>query len=47
MNDNFVMPWEGGDAGSCMVLEDSPAAEEMTYDLEERTARFGEAAIDS
>jgi len=35
---------ETGDAG--MALRETPASEMRVYDLEERTARFGEAIID-
>lgn len=37
-----VMPWEGGESS---VLREEPA-DQRIYDLEERTARFGEAIID-
>ena len=37
--------WNDGNE-SCVVREDSVPAPQLTYDLEERTAQFGEAVID-
>jgi four helix bundle protein len=37
--------WDGGSEG-CVVREESVPAPKRVYDLEERTARFGEAVID-
>ncbi|MBI4025942.1 MAG: four helix bundle protein [Verrucomicrobia bacterium] len=42
-NETTRSPWEVGEA--CVLREDSPQAGRI-YDLEERTARFGEAVID-
>ena len=40
----FLEPWELED--SCILREESPVSERYEYDLEERTALFGEAVID-
>ena len=41
---SFFEPWELDEP--CVLQEESPVAERCRYDLEERTALFGEAVID-
>ena len=42
---DFEAFWEAGDEGACVLHEDAPVKAERVFDLEERTARFGESII--
>lgn len=42
---DFEAFWEAGDEGPCVLREDAPVNSKRVFDLEERTARFGEAVI--
>ena len=42
---DFEAFWEAGDEGACVLREDAPVEANRVFDLEERTARFGEAVI--
>ena len=42
---DFEAFWEADDEGACVLREDAPANSKRVFDLEERTARFGEAVI--
>src|ERR1700720_6167 len=45
-NDEIEDAFWNDDGESCVVREDALPAQQPVYDLEERTARFGEAVID-
>lgn len=45
-NDLMRMPWEEDHDGPWMVREEAMCSNGVVYDLEERTARFGEAVIE-
>ncbi len=44
-NDLRRMPWEEEFGGPFVVREELPSSNGLVYDLEERTARFGESVI--
>ena len=45
-NDEREEAFWRADGETCVVREDALAAQQPVYDLEERTARFGESVID-
>jgi four helix bundle protein len=45
-NDEIEEAFWNGCSDTCVVREDAVSASQRTYDLEERTARFGETIID-